>query len=166
MATPTQRAVSAIKGLLADAADGLPHSIAMMRGSAEEAEATLAERQLGTTQAPAEIQERAGKTVYPDFQVYVERVRNKMTEKFRRFAGTVEVAVEVRVSQDRLEGLTERLQFYADAVADVMERNRGCLEEGLYLPGTYEVSFEAAKKGGLNVLQTAKVKCELEVSRG
>ena len=166
MATPTQRAAQAIRTLLADGAEGLTLSIAAMRGSPEEAEASVDERQLGMVQAPPEIHERAGKVVYPEFQVYVERVRNKMTEKFRRFAGTVEVAIEVRVSQDRLEGLTERTQFYADVVADVLERSRGCLEEGVYLPGKYEVSFEAVKRGGLNLLQTAKVKCELEVSRG
>ncbi len=165
MATPTQRAVRTLQGLLADATAGLAASIAMLRESAEEAEAIAEERQLGTLQAPAELHDKVGKAAYPAYQIYVEKVRNKMTEKFRRFSGTVEVVVEVRVSQDRLEGLTERLQFHADAVTDVVERSRGCVGEGLYLPGTYEVSFEAVKKGGLNVMQTARVKCELEVSR-
>ncbi|MBA3975574.1 MAG: hypothetical protein C0504_15310 [Candidatus Solibacter sp.] len=166
MATPTQKAIRTVRRLMCDAADGLPASIAMMRSSPEEAEAAIEERQLGTLQAPSELHDKTGKTAYPAYQVYVERVRNKMTEKFRRFSGTVEVVVEVRMSQDRLEGLTERVQFFADAVTDVVERNRGCVEEGVYLPGTYEVSFEPVKKGGLNVMQTARVKCELEVSRG
>lgn len=165
MATPTQRAVRTIRALLSDGVDGLAASIAMLRDSAEQAEALLEERQMGALQAPAELHDRVGKALYPVYQVYVEKVRNKMTEKFRRFSGTVEVVVEVRVSQDRLDGLTERLQLYADAVTDVVERSRGCVEEGVYLPGTYEVTFEAVKKGGLNVMQTARVKCELEVSR-
>jgi len=165
MATPTQKAVRTMRTLLADQVDGLAASIAAMRDEPEQAEALIEERQLGALQAPSDLHDRVGKAAYPVYQVYVERVRNKMTEKFRRFSGTVDVVVEVRVSQDRLEGLTERVQFYADAVTDVMERNRGCVEEGVYLPGTYEVTFEAAKKGGLNVMQTARVKCELEVSR-
>lgn len=165
MATPTQRAVRTMRTLLADQVGGLAASIAAMRESPEQAEALIEERQLGALQAPAELHDKVGKSLYPVYQVYVERVRNKMTEKFRRFSGTVEVVVEVRVSQDRLEGLTERVQFYADAVADVVERSRGCVEEGVYLPGTYEMTFEAVKKGGLNVMQTARVKCELEVGR-
>lgn len=165
MATPTQRAVRTMRTLLADQVDGLAASIAAMRDEPEQAETLVEERQMGALQAPAELHDRMGKPAYPVYQVYVERIRNKMTEKFRRFSGTVEVVVEVKVSQDRLEGLTERVQFYADAVTDVVERSRGCVEEGVYLPGTYEVTFEAAKKGGLNVMQTARVKCELEVSR-
>lgn len=166
MATPTQRSVQTVRRLLGDAVDGLPASIAMLRESPEQADASLEERQLGSLQAPPELHDRVGKASQPTYQVYVERVRNKMTEKFRKFSGKVDVVVEVRVSQDRLEGLTERVQFFADAVTDVVERNRGCVEEGVYLPGTYEVSFEPVKKGGLNVMQTARVKCELEVSRG
>jgi hypothetical protein len=165
MATPTQRAVRTIRTLLSDGVDGLASSIARLRDSADQAEALLEDRQMGALQAPAELHDRVGKAAYPVYQVYVERVRNKMTEKFRRFSGTVDVVVEVRISQDRLEGLTERVQFYADAVTDVVERSRGCVEEGVYLPGTYEVTFETVKKGGLNVMQTARVKCELEVSR-
>lgn len=165
MATPTQRAVKVMRTLLADQVDGLAASIAAMRDEPEQAEALIEERQLGTLQAPADLHDRVGKTAYPVYEVYVEKVRNKMTEKFRSFSGTVYVVVEVKVSQDRLEGLTDRLQFYADTVTDVVERNRGCVEAGVYLPGTYEVTFEAAKKGGLNVMQTARVKCELEVSR-
>lgn len=165
MATPTQRSVQAMRRLLGDAVDGLPASIAMLRESPEQADAAIEERQLGALQAPPELHDRVGRSMQPSYQVYVERVRNKMTEKFRKFSGSVEVVVEVRVSQDRLDGLTERLQFYADAVTDVVERNRGCVEVGVYLPGTYEVSFEQVKKGGLNVMQTARVKCELEVSR-
>lgn len=165
MATPTQRAVRTMRTLLEDQVDGLAASIAAMRDEPEQAETLVEERQMGALQAPAELHDRLGKPAYPVYQVYVERVRNKMTEKFRSFSGTVEVVVEVKVSQDRLEGLTESVQFYADAVTDVVERSRGCVEEGVYLPGTYEVTFEAAKKGGLNVMQTARVKCELEVSR-
>jgi len=87
MATPTQRAVRTMRTLLADQVGGLAASIAAMRESPEQAEALIEERQLGALQAPAELHDKVGKSLYPVYQVYVERVRNKMTEKFRRFSG-------------------------------------------------------------------------------
>jgi hypothetical protein len=164
MATPTQTAVARVKALLGGE-QGLALSMATLRSGNEELETVVRPEQLGTLQSPAEFVERSGKAAYPSFQVYVEKIRNKMTEKFRRFSGTVHVVTEIRISQDRLEGLTEKLQFYTDAVTDVLERNRGCLGEGMYLSGAYEVSFEPVKKGGLHYQQAARVSSEIDVNR-
>jgi hypothetical protein len=116
-------------------------------------------------QAPAEMREKKLRVEYPSMTVAVDRVKNEMREKFRRFSGSVRAVTEVRVSQDRLDGLTESLHFYADAVGDAIERQRGDLGDGVYLPGTYEVAYEAVKRGGLNFVQSARVSCELAVSR-
>lgn len=163
MPTPTQAVVAKMRELLGGV-DGLDFSIGKFQaGSASEPPFRV--EQISTIQASSELRERAGKGATPLFQVYVEKVRNRMTEKFRQFSGTAQVVTEVRVSQDRLEGLTERLQLYADAVADVIERYRGDAGNGMYLTGQYEVSFEAIKKGGLHFQQTARVNCEMDVSR-
>jgi hypothetical protein len=164
MATPTQTAVKKIQNLLTDE-QGLSVSIAALHQGAELLDPVIPPEQLGQLQAPAELVERSGKVAYPAYQVYVEKVRNKMTEKFRRFSGVVEVVIEVRISQDRIDGLTDQVQFYADTVADVVERGRGCLGDGYYLTGIYETEFDAAKRGGLNYTQAARIRCQVEVNR-
>jgi hypothetical protein len=164
MATPTQRVVEKVREVLGSET-GLAQSVAALRDRPQSLLIAPLGRRVGGVQSSAELQEKSGGRDYPVFQVYVTRILNRMTEKFRRFSGTVEVVVEVRVSQDRLEGLTEDLQFYADVVTDVVERSRGPLGEGMTLSGVYEVVFDPVKKGGLHFQQTARVTCEVDLSR-
>jgi hypothetical protein len=96
--------------------------------------------------------------------VYCERISNTLREKFRRFSGSARIAVEVRGSLDRLEGLEEQIRFYADAVAQVLDNNRGDWGDGVFYPGGYEVTFGPVKQGGRNYLQTAKASFEVEIS--
>jgi hypothetical protein len=51
-------------------------------------------------------------------------------------------------------------------VRDVLERNAGCVGEGLFLSSEYEVQIEPVKKGGLNYVQTARINCPVLVNRG
>lgn len=164
MATPTQRVVERFREMLAGEA-GLRQSIAALVDRPESLLLEEAGARVGRTMAAAELKEKRGGREYPAFEVYVERIQNRMTEKFRRFSGTVDVVTEVTVSRDRLEGLGEELQFYADAVADVVERSRGSMGEGMTLSGVYEVKFEPVKKGGLHFQQVARVRCEVDLSR-
>lgn len=164
MPGPTQVVIERVKELLSGA-QGLGYSIARLQAG-ESGETGFETEQMGTLHAPPELVEKAGRGSTPSYQVYVEKIRNRMTEKFRRFSGTIHVVTEVRLSQDRIEGLTERLQFHADAVADVLERCRGVLGEGIFLTGKYETSFEPVKGGGLHFRQTARVSCEVDVNRG
>jgi hypothetical protein len=111
----------------------------------------------------AELFDRSQGGKYPQIVVYCERVRNTMTEKFNRFSGTVEMVVEVRHSQDRIEGLEQRTQMFSEAVAEVLENARGAWGEGIYYTGEYEIKFEQVKHGGRNFLQVARVKAPVEV---
>ena len=52
----------------------------------------------------ADLAERSSTVKYPAVNVYCEKVVNQLTEKFRTFSGTAQMAIEVRHSQDRLEG--------------------------------------------------------------
>ncbi len=115
--------------------------------------------------APAEMDEKARTVKYPRIGISVERIENGREERFNRFAGTLKAAVEIRVSQDRLEGLAESLYWYVDALRDVIEKKAGCLADGLVLTGEYEVHVEPVKRGGLNFQQTAKVVCPVVMSR-
>ena len=112
-----------------------------------------------------EIAERSGESRYPAVHVYCEKLRNELKEKFRAFSGTAVMTVEMRVTQDRLEGLEQRLQLSVDAVTQVLERNRGDWGNGMFFSGAYEVAFAPVKHGGKNFIQVAKVTLEVGVSR-
>lgn len=120
--------------------------------------------QVRAQNASAEIVEKSVGGKYPSFQVYCEKVENLLTEKFRTFAGRCRMAVEVRVSQDRLEGIEESLGLYVDAVTQVLDTHRGDWGEGVYYAGGYEASFGGVKHGGKNFLQAGKVSFAVEVS--
>ena len=79
-----------------------------------------------------EIWERASVVKYPLIQVYSDRVRNLLTEKFRTFSGKVRTVAEVRVSQDRIEGLEDQLRLYVDAVTQILDANRGNWGQGVF----------------------------------
>lgn len=115
--------------------------------------------------APPEFAEKAWGGRYPALMLTCEKVKSRPTERLRRFSGEVQVGIEVRVSQDRLEGITEKLHYYSDAVRDVMERNGGCVGPGLYLSGETTVQIEGVKKGGRQFLQSSRVICTVVVNR-
>ena len=111
-----------------------------------------------------ELNERSQAVKYPAVHVYTDRVRNLLTEKFRTFSGKVRTVAEVRVSQDRIEGVEEQLRLYVEAVTQVLDTNRGSWGEGAFFTGGYEVSIDPVRHGGRNFLQIAKVEFEVDVS--
>jgi hypothetical protein len=114
----------------------------------------------------ADLLEKTAGAQYPRLHLYTEKITNSLREKFRAFSGTVRLAAEVRVSQDRVEDLERKLLLYIDAVTDVLDSHRGCWSAGVIYTGGYEVSLQPMKHGGKNFLQTAKITFELEVSQG
>jgi hypothetical protein len=113
----------------------------------------------------ADLAERSTTMQYPAVNVYCEKIVNALTEKFRTFSGTVHMAIEVRHSQDRIEGLEDGLAVYADALLGVLNGERGDWGDGVFYCGAYQVAFGAVKHGGKNFIQTAKITFEIGVSR-
>ncbi len=111
-----------------------------------------------------EIVERSTAVRYPSLNVYCNSVKNNLREKFRTFSGEVQMVVETRVSQDRLEGLEAVSQLYVDAVTQVLDQNRGDWGNGVSYNGAYDISYGAVKHGARNFLQIAKVSLGIEVS--
>ncbi len=126
----------------------------------------IAETQLIGQRVASELAERSPGVKYPAAYVYCEKLTNTLTEKFRRFSGKALMAVEVRVSQDRMDELERRVQLYVEAVTGVLEQTRGDLGSGLFYGGEYAVEFGPVRHGGRNYLQTARVLFELDVSVG
>ena len=115
--------------------------------------------------AAAELVERSVAVKYPLVSVYCEKIVNDFREKFRSFSGSVEMAIEVRHSQDRLEGMEEALEAQTDAVTTALSSSRGDWGDGMFYGGGYEVSFGRMARGGRNFTQAAKITFEIGVSR-
>jgi len=113
----------------------------------------------------ADLAERAAGVKYPAVNVYCERIVNDLREKFRRFSGSAQMAIELRQSQDRLDGIQDRLELYVDATMQMLNGSRGDWGDGMYYTGQYQVAYLPVKQGGKNFTQMAKVTFEIGVSK-
>jgi hypothetical protein len=112
----------------------------------------------------ADLLDKTGMATYPALHVTCERVSNDLREKFRIFSGTVGLAIEVRVTHDRAEALEGQVHAVVDAVTSVLDSSRGEWNRGMVFSGAYEITFAAAKRGGRNYVQSAKVRLNVNVS--
>ena len=120
--------------------------------------------QVSAQNVSVEIGDRSQGLQYPVVQVYCEKVSNLLHEKFRTFSGNAQMAVEIRHSQDRIDGLEQALGYYVDAMMQVLDFSRGDWGDGMYYAGGYQVTFGSVKHGGKNFVQSAKVIFEIGVS--
>lgn len=111
----------------------------------------------------ADLAER-GPIRYPAIYLYCDRLSNTLREKFRTFAGTARLNIEIRASQEKLEGIEERLQDLSESVLAVLHTHRGDWGGGVYYSGLYELSLSPVKAGGKGFLQTAKIQFEVSLS--
>jgi hypothetical protein len=144
---------------------GLNSSLAALTQADQALAGPLDMAQVRAQNVAAELAERSSMVKYPVVHVYCEKVTNRLTEKFRTFSGTAQMTIEIRHSQDRLEGLQDSLQLYTDAATQVLAVNRGDWGDGMFYGGGYEASFGAVKQGGKNFIQVAKVTFEIGVSK-
>lgn len=128
------------------------------------ADGAAREAQVRMQNVAADIAEQSEVVRYPVLLVYCDKVVNNLKEKFRTFSGTVQMAIEVRHSSDRLEGLGEQVEAMADAVTGTLTASRGDWGNGMFYSGGYQVAYAAAKRGGKNFMQAAKVTFEIGAS--
>ena len=128
------------------------------------ASAAFGQSQVRLQNVAADLAGRSATIRYPLVQVYCEKIVNRMTEKFRRFSGTLEMAIELRHSSDHLDGLQDGLEATTDTLTQILSANRGDWGDGMHYGGAYQVVFGAAKQGGKNFIQTAKVTFEIGAS--
>jgi hypothetical protein len=127
--------------------------------------AALQTAQVRAQNVSMEISDQSNTMQYPALNVYCEKIVNNLAEKFRTFSGTVQTTIELRHSQDRLDGLQDALENYADGIMQVLNGNRGDWGNGLFYGGAYQTVFGPVKHGGRNFLQVAKIVFEIGVSR-
>lgn len=143
---------------------GLPASVAAVAEAANERLQPIGAAQIVAQNVAADLIERSNMVRYPSVHVYCEKLTNTLRERFRTFSGKAHLVMEVRASQDRMEGLERQVQLYVDAVTRVLDGNRGDWGGGFFYGGGYEVAFGPVKRGGKSYLQTAKISVEVEAS--
>ncbi len=153
-----------VVALLTDSVAGLGPVLAEIAANAGVEIAGIAAESVIAQNAPVALMEKSSAVKYPVVLVYSDRVQNLLTEKFRNFSGKVRTVAEIRASQDRIEGLEERVRLYVDAVTQVLDANRGDWGQGMFFTGGYEVKYDPVQHGGRNVLQVAKVIFEVDLS--
>jgi len=151
-------------GFLSDANAGVSNSVATLAADSGIPLAPIPSAYIVAQNMAIDIFEKSSVVKYPLVQVYSDRVRNVLTEKFRTFSGKIRTVAEIRVSQDRIEGLEDQLRLYADAVTQVLDSNRGSWGQGAFYTGGYEITFNPVTQGGKNFLQVAKVTFEVDMS--
>ena len=120
--------------------------------------------QIRTGNIAPELAEKSNTVRYPAANVYCEKLVNSQAEKFRSFSGTIQMAIDLRHSESRIEAVQADLETYADAVMGVLSANRGDWGNGMYYGGGYQVAFGPVKHGGRNYIQNAKITFEIGVS--
>jgi len=124
----------------------------------------LTDRQIRAQNVSVELSDRSAEAGYPAVLVYCDKIANLLTEKFRAFSGKAHMVVEVRLSQDRIDGLEQLMQLYVEAITQLLEQNQGDWGQGMYYTGGYEVAFGPVKHGGRNFIQIAKITFEVGAS--
>jgi len=148
-----------------EASDGLEASLETLRGLIDDQNREPGLAEVEFVRVPAALHDKVGPPRYPQVHVACEQIESRRTERLRAFSGLLRMVVEIRLSQDRLEGLTEQTLLYVDAVRDVLERKVGCVEGKFYVGGEYEVKIGAVERGGLHFLQVARVICPVLLNR-
>ncbi len=115
--------------------------------------------------ASAEIGDNNVQLTYPRVCLYSAGIRNSQTERFRSLSGTIAVSAEIWASGNLVTDTDQWIHFYVEGVTDILRLNIGDWGDGIFFSGIYDVQFQPPKAGGLGFVQSAKVTCNLNVSR-
>jgi len=126
--------------------------------------APIEENQMFTQSVAQKLVERAVDMKFPALLLYCEKITNDLREKFRTFSGKAHIVIEVRMSRDRVEGVSDLLQTYVDVVTRILDQNRGDWGNGMFYTGGYQAVFGQVEHGGRNFIQTGKISFEVLVS--
>jgi hypothetical protein len=115
--------------------------------------------------ASAEIGDKDFQLTYPRICLYSTTVKNTHIEKFRSLSGTVSVTAEVWASSNLLQDTDQWIHFYVEAMTNILRQSIGDWGDGIFFSGVYDVQFQPPKVGGFGYVESAKVTCNVNVSR-
>lgn len=145
--------------------DALPEQITAIAGSCNATVPVITGPQVLLSSASANIGDDNVQFTYPRVCLYSGGVKNTQTERFRSLSGTVAVTAEVWASGNLVTDTDQWIHFYVEAATNILRQNIGDWGDGIFFSGVYEVQFQPPKAGGLGFVQSAKVTCNLNVSR-
>ncbi len=149
---------------LLSAPGGLNATIAAHAATADTPIPPVLAEQFFTDNVSSDIAEKSQDIKYTAIYVYCDKIANTLQEKFRTFSGYAQMVIDVRVSQDRLDGIDRASQLYSESVAQTLNQLRGDWGQGLFYGGKYEISFGPVKHGGRNFLKSVKVTFPVDAS--
>jgi hypothetical protein len=122
----------------------------------------IPDAQVVTMNLSAEVADDNLDFEYPAIFLWGEEAQNDNREKFAWFSGTIELAVDLRITADGPENLESSLHRYVEAILNVLQASQGEWTPGLVFSGQYTVRYSPARLGGDNFLQTARLAVSLE----
>ncbi len=125
----------------------------------------ITDAQVVLSSATPDIGDKNIQLTYPRICLYSLGVKNAQIEKFRSLSGTVSVVGEVWASANLVNDADEWIHFYVEAMTNILRENIGDWGDGMFFSGIYDVQFQAPKSGGIGYVESAKVTCNLNVSR-
>ncbi len=102
---------------------------------------------------------------YPRICLYSSALKNTQVEKFRSLSGSIAVVAEIWASGNMVTQSDQWIHFYVEAVTEILRGNIGDWGDGIFFSGLYDIQFQQPKAGGFGFVQSAKVTCNLNVSR-
>jgi hypothetical protein len=113
----------------------------------------------------AEMGDKDFQLTYPRVCLYSTAIKNTQIEKFRSLSGTVSVTAEVWASANLLQDATQWIHFYVEAMTNILRQSIGDWGDGMFFSGAYDVQFLQPKVGGFGYVESAKLTCNVNVSR-
>jgi hypothetical protein len=163
MVSMARRATSKVLQLM-NAPGGLNTNVAVLAQAENVSLSPVPAARFFTDNVASDVAEKSADVKYTAVYVYCNKIVNDLREKFRSFSGRLQMEIDVRVSQDRLEGIDGTSQLYTDAVTQILNQNRGDWGQGLFYAGGYEICFAPVKHGGRNFIKSATVSFQVNAS--
>ncbi len=145
---------NALEGQISAIADGSNTSVP-----------NIAANQVVLSSATPDMGDKSLQFTYPRICLYSTGLKNTHTEKFRSLSGTISVIADVWASGNLLQDTDTWIHFYVEAVTNILRQHIGDWGDGLFFSGTYDVQFQPPKAGGFGFVESAKVTCNVNVSR-
>jgi hypothetical protein len=161
MANLCQSAVGKLRDFLL-AANGVNSKLAEISARDMVHLPSLTKESVRTQRIAAKLADENSPTTYPAVYVFSDRLDNDMAAKFRRFSGRVFVGIDVRVTNERFEGIGDELNRYVEAVGSVLADRHGKWTDEIAFAGGFRVKYRDIELGGRNFIQSAQIEVQLE----
>jgi hypothetical protein len=162
MAQTTASALNRLQALLVNPDSGVNTRISAIEARDGVIMQRIPAEQVVTMNLSAEIADDDLDFEYPAIFLWGEEAENDNREKFAWFSGTIDLALDLRITAARPDTLEASLHRYVEAILDVLQGSQGEWAAGLIYSGRYVAKYSPARLGGDNFLQTARLSLSLE----